>query len=154
MTDPNKIKVATQEEHDAAIALMRTFMDSDKPKVGIFWYDFVNKSLFGVSKIEAESLSAEGDIIKYSQTHEIYWGEQHRRAIAKDNTKSIYYNNDNFRKIPRGRVCLENGTYYVYVGCWINDSDLIDTDKLRELVIDEFNLPEETTFRYDAQMDM
>lgn len=145
---------ATQEEHDAAIALMRTFMDSDKPKVGIFWYDFVNKSLFGVSKIEAESLSAEGDIIKYSQTHEIYWEEQHRRAIAKDNTKSIYYNNDNFRKILRGRVCLENGTYYVYVGCWINDSDLIDTDKLRELVIDEFDLPEETTFRYDAQMDM
>ena len=154
MTDPNKIKVATQEEHDAAIALMRTFMDSDKPKVGIFWYDFVNKSLFGVSKIEAESLSAEGDIIKYSQTHEIYWEEQHRRAIAKDNIKSIYYNNDNFTKIPRGRVCQENGTYYVYVGCWINDSDLIDTDKLRELVIDEFDLPEETTFRYDAQMDM
>ena len=68
---------STQEEHDAAIALMRTFMDSDKPKVGIFWYDFVNKSLFGVSKIEAESLSTEGDIIKYSQTHEIYW-EEHR----------------------------------------------------------------------------
>ena len=111
MTDPNKIKVATQEEHDAAIALMRTFMDSDKPKVGIFWYDFVNNSLFGVSKIEAESLSDEGDIIKYSQTHEIYWEEQHHRAIAKDNTKSIYYNNDNFTKIPRGRVCLENGTY-------------------------------------------
>ena len=154
MSNSNNIRKATQEEHDAAIALMRTFMDSDNPKVGIFWYDFVNKSLFGVSKIEAESLSAEGDIIKYSQTHEIYWEEQHRRVIAKDNTKSIYYNNDNFRKIPRGRVCLENGTYYVYVGCWINDSDLIDTDKLRELVIDEFDLPEETTFRYDAQMDM
>ena len=154
MKDSNKIKVATQEEHDAAIALMRTFMDSDKPKVGIFWYDFVNKSLFGVSKIEVEYLSAEGDIIKYSQTHEIYWEEQHHRAIAKDNTKSIYYNNDNFTKIPRGRVCIENGTYYVYVGSWINDSDLIDTDKLRELVIDEFDLPEEMTFRYDAQMDM
>ena len=129
-------------------------MDSDKPKVGIFWYDFVNKSLFGISKIETESLSAEGDIIKYSQTHEIYWEEQHRIAIAKDNTKSIYYNDDNFTKFPRGRVCLEKGTYYVYVGSWINDSDLIDTDKLRELVIDEFDLPEETTFRYDAQMDM
>ena len=154
MSNSNNIRKATQEEHDAAIALMRTFMDSDKPKVGIFWYDFVNKSLFGVSKIEAESLSAEGDIIKYSQTHEIYWEEQHRGAIAKDNIKSIYYNNDNFTKIPSGRVCLENGTYYVYVGSWINDSDLIDTDKLRELVIDEFDLPEETTFRYDAQMDM
>lgn len=40
------------------------------------------------------------------------------------------------------------------MGSWINDSDLIDADKLRELVIDEFDLPEETTFRYDAQMDM
>lgn len=77
MNHPNNIKKATQEEHDAAIALMRTFMDSDKPKVGIFWYNFVNKSLFGVSKIEAESLSAEGDIIKYSQTHDIYCEEQH-----------------------------------------------------------------------------
>lgn len=113
MNDSNNIRKATQEEHDAAIALMRTFMDSDKPKVGIFWYDFVNKSLFGVSKIEAESLSAEGDIIKYSQTHEIYWEEQHHRAIAKDNTKSIYYNDDNFTRIPRGRVCLENG--YIWV---------------------------------------
>ena len=51
MSNSNKVKTATEEEHNAAIALMRTFMYSDKPKVGIFWYDFVNNSLFGVSKI-------------------------------------------------------------------------------------------------------
>ena len=49
-----KVIKATQEEHDAAIALMRTFMCSDKPKVGVFWYDFVNNSLFGVEKGEVD----------------------------------------------------------------------------------------------------
>lgn len=145
--DSNKVKTATEEEHNAAIALMRTFMYSDKPKVGIFWYDFVNNSLFGVSKIEPELLSTESETITCPETHEIYWQNQHRIAIAKNNTMSIYYNNDNYAKIPKGRVILENGTFYAIVGSWINESDVIDSDKLRELIVDEFDLPEDFIFK-------
>lgn len=147
MSNSNKVKIATEEEHNAAIALMRTFMYSDKPKVGIFWYDFVNNSLFGVPKIEPELLSTESETITCPETHEIYWQNQHRIAIAKNNTKSIYYNNDNYAKIPKGRVLLENGTFYVNVGSWINESDVIDSDKLRELIVDEFDLPEDFIFK-------
>ena len=86
MSNSNKVKTATEEEHNAAIALMRTFMYSDKPKVGIFWF-------------------------------------------------------------PKGRVLLENGSFYAIVGSWINESDVIDSGKLRELIVDEFDLPEDFIFK-------
>lgn len=154
MVDLKKVKIATEEEHNAAIALMRTFMYSDKPKVGIFWYDFVNNSLFGVSKIEPELFSTESTIITCPETHETYWQNQHRKAIAKNNKESIFYNNDNYAKIPKGRVLLENGTFYINVGSWINESDVINSDKLRELLIDEFNLPEDFIFKNEEQFDL
>ena len=116
MSNSNKVKTATEEEHNAAIALMRTFMYSDKPKVGIFWYDLVNNSLFGVSKIEPELLSTESETITCPETHENYWQNQHRIAIAKNNTKSIYYNNDNYAKIPKRKSSL--GKWEFLCNCW------------------------------------
>ena len=51
------------------------------------------------------------------------------------------------QRFPKGRVLLENGTFYVIVGSWINESDVIDSDKLRELIVDEFDLPEDFIFK-------
>ena len=75
MNDSNKIIKATQEEHDAAIALMRTFMCSDKPKVGVFWYDFVNNSLFGVEKGEVDIYLTNEDMATLPKTHKEYRGQ-------------------------------------------------------------------------------
>ena len=56
MNADNKEQIVktTSEEHNDAIALMRGFMDSGNPKVGIFWYDYVNNILFGVEKGDVE----------------------------------------------------------------------------------------------------
>ena len=145
MSDSTKIIKATQEEHDAAIALMRTFMCSDKPKVGVFWYDFVNNSLFGVEKGEVDIYLTNEDMATFPKTHKEYWDKQHDRAIAKNNTKSIFYNESNYSIIPKGSVYYEHGVYYAKVGNWING----EIEKLRELLIDEFDLPEDVIFRID-----
>lgn len=152
MGKSNKVVKATQEEHDAAIALMRTFMNSG-PCVGIFWYDFVGYELFGVSKIEPRYVTTENDTITYPKSHSTYWKEQHLKAVVKNNTQSVYYKEDNYTKIPRGSICLENGVFYIHVGNWIDEGN-IDKEELRELIIDEFDLPEDVSFRYDAQMDI
>ena len=151
MNTSSNIRKATEEEHDATIALMRTFM-SPAPCVGIFWYDSVGNELFGVSKIEPKWLS-ESDTVTHPKSHRAYWKEQSLKAVAKNKTHSVYYQEDIYAKIPRGCVCLEKGVFYVNVGNWINEQG-IDKDELREVIIDEFDLPEDISFRYDAQMDI
>lgn len=42
---------------------------------------------------------------------------------------------------------MENGSFYAIVGSWINESDVIDSDKLRGLIVDEFDLPEDFIFK-------
>ena len=46
---------------------------------------------------------------------------------------------------------MEGDTYFVNVGSWINGEvngqKCIDKDRLRELIIDEFNLPDNFIFR-------
>ena len=60
--------------------------------------------------------------------------------------------------IPRGRFFFEGETFYVNVGSWINrevnGQNCINKDKLRELLIDEFNLPDNFVFRIDHHWDI
>jgi hypothetical protein len=148
----NNIRKATEEEHEAAIALMRTFVNPN-PCVGIFWYDSVSSELLGISKIETKYLTTESDTITYPKSHRTYWEEQYLKAIAKGKNQSVYYTDDVYAKIPRGSVSIENGVFFINVGNWI-DGENIDKDELRELIIDEFDLSEDVNFRYDGQMDI
>lgn len=154
----DKVVKSTEQDHDNAIALMRKFMDSDKPKVGIFWYDFANNSLFGVEKGDVEKYLEQGKIITYPRLHKTYWQKQHQRAVHKNDTESIFFKEHNYTKIPRGRIFYENGVFYVNVGSWINGEiegvQCIDKDKLRELIVDEFDLPEDFKFREDRHWDI
>lgn len=153
-----QIVKTTSEEHNDAIALMRGFMDSGNPKVGIFWYDYVNNILFGVEKGDVELYMTQGDMVTYPKLHKTYWQKQHYRAVAKNNTNSIFFREHNYTKIPRGRIFYEKGTFYVNVGSWINGTidgvQCIDSSKLRELIIDEFDLPENFIFRQDFHWDI
>ena len=154
----NIIVQSTEEDHNNAIDLMKGFMESDNPKVGIFWYDYVNNVLFGVEKGDVELYLNQGKSITYPKLHKTYWQKQHHRAVAKNNTQSIFYQEHNYTLIPRGRIFYEDGTFYVNVGSWINGTinnvQCIDSEQLRELIIDEFNLPEDFIFRQDRHWDI
>lgn len=149
---------SSEQEHTDAINLMKGFMDNGKPKVGIFWYDYINNILFGVEKGDVELYTNQGSNITYPKLHKTYWQKQHHRAVAKGDTSSIFYKEHNYTLIPRGRIFLEGDTFYVNVGSWINGEingqNCIDKDQLRELLIDEFNLPDDFIFRIDYHWDI
>lgn len=45
---------ANQLEHRDMLNLIRGFADTGRPQVGIFWYDYVHNTLFGVQKDDAD----------------------------------------------------------------------------------------------------
>lgn len=152
------ITQSSMQEHNDAINLMKGFMDNGKPKVGIFWYNYNDNILFGVEKGDAELYTNQGNQITYPKLHKTYWQKQHFRAVKKGDTGSIFYKEHNYTLIPRGRIFLEDDIFYVNVGSWINGQingqNCIDKDKLRELIIDEFNLPDDFVFRIDYHWDI
>lgn len=156
--DDDKIITASETDHQNAVNLMRTFMDDEKPKVGIFWHDYANNSLFGVEKGEVENYANQGKIITYPKLHKTYWQKQHYRAVTKGDASSRFYQEHNYTMIPRGRIFFENGKFYVNVGTWINGfingMHCIDKQKLRELIADEFDIPEDFEYRIDHHWDI
>lgn len=154
----NKVVQSSSQEHSNVINLMKGFMNNENPKVGIFWYNYVDNTLFGVEKGDVELYNDQGNIITYPKLHKTYWQKQHHRAVAKNDINSIFYKEHNYTLIPRGRIFLEDGIFYVNVGSWINGEvngqNCIDKDKLRDLIVDEFNLPNDFIFRVDHHWDI
>ena len=155
--DENIIQ-SSETEHNDAINLMKGFMDNGNPKVGIFWYNYIDNILFGVEKGDVELYNNQGSKITYPKLHKTYWQKQHHRALSKGDTNSIFYKEHNYTLIPRGRIFFENNTFYVNVGSWINGDingqNCINKNNLRELIIDEFNLPDDFIFRIDHHWDI
>lgn len=150
---------ATEEQHRTMMEAMIPFLDNGKPKVGIFWYDIANRVLFGVEKDDAEKYVHERGDGTLNKLHKTYWAKQYHRAVAKGREDSIFYNESNYTKIPRGRVFVRpDGTCYVAVGKWIDGvidgQKVLDTEQVRELIADEFNLPDEFEMVYDPHWDL
>ena len=144
------ITESSKEEHDKAINLMSTFFENDNPKVGIFWLNPVTMTLFGVQKEDAPSTD-EHTYYTYKKLHKSYWQKQHNRAVAKNDTKSIYYNEHDYTKIPRSRIWIIGNKFVVKVGTWFNDIDIV---KFSELLEDEFNLPSNFEFDIDEHWNL
>ena len=151
--DNNGINRTSEQEHHELVDAMKGFMDNGKPKVGIFWYDLANGSLFGVEKIDAEQAVFVNGKATISKLHKTYWQKQHHRDEAKGDTSSIFYAEHNYTMIPRGRIFLDEATdrFYVCVGHWLND---IDQEHFREVLEDEFNLPEDFDLVIDYHWDL
>ena len=105
------------------------------------------------SYIDTDFYKSQGRLATYPKLHKTYWQKMHHKAIALKDTGSIFYKEHDYTQIPRGRVFVEDGVYYVNVGEWINGfvngKKCIDVQKLRQPVMDEFNLPESFKFRLD-----
>ena len=108
MTKDNAgINHTSEGEHQQLVDVMRGFMDNGKPKVGIFWYDAANGSLFGVEKIDAEQAEFVNGHATIGKLHKTYWQKQHHRAVSKGDEKSIFFSEHNYTMIPCGRIFLD-----------------------------------------------
>lgn len=151
--DNNNINHTSASDHQSLVDAMIGYMDNGKPKVGIFWYDMANGSLFGVEKMDAEQAVFVNGKATIGKLHKTYWQKQHHRAEAKGDTSSIFYAEHNYTMIPRGRIFLDEATdrFYVCVGHWLND---IDQEHFREVLEDEFNLPPDFDLVIDIHWDL
>lgn len=113
-------------------AMAQNLETQNNPKVGIFWYSPVNKSLFGVIAIDKDSYSkpnAGGGLITCKELHEDVWKRN------QQNDRSFYVGD--YRQTPRGSVFYspDEDKFYIMVGSWINDNpEAID------LIIDRYDL--------------
>lgn len=144
------IKKADKKSHDEAIKEMSKFFDSEKPQLGIFWFNPEKWFLFGVSKMDADQCLAENHHT-YPKLHKTFWQKQHFRAKAKNDTESIYYGEHNYTLIPRGRIFFVKDIYIVKVGDWFNN---LDPERFAELIQDEFNLPDDFQFEIDEHWNL
>ena len=150
---------ATAEQHQQMMDAMIPYLDNGAPKVGIFWYDIGNRVLFGVEKDDAEKYIPSTGQGTLGKLHKTYWQKQHHRAVAKGMKSSIFFTESNYTKIPRGCVFVRpDGTCFVAVGKWfdgvIDGQKVLDPQQVRELIADEFNLPDDFEAVYDPHWDL
>jgi hypothetical protein len=124
----------SQKERKNVIQTMSNNNDiQDGPKVGIFWYNFNEDELFGITKILACELQFNNNGLKTTGIlHKNWWKKQQMKAIAKNQKTSIFL--QDYTQIPRGRIFETNtGSFKLMCGSWI-------TEHIVGLVKDEFDL--------------
>ena len=122
----------------------------DEPCLGIFWYDPEEDELFGVRSTIADEVPYKNEygtnrkIRTTKFLHYAIWQKECNRG------KDKRFQTMEYTKYPRGRVFqVENEGFEVYVGSWINDYP-----NCKELVLDEFDLPNNTKFIIDTHWDL
>ena len=122
----------------------------DDPYVGIFWYDVNEHDLFAVCSTMARDTQF-SDVKIFDekartcrQLHYRVWEKNKRK------TNGQIYKQD-YTLVPRGRVFeLESGKFIVCCGKWIEKHP-----EAKELIIDEFQLPEDNTeFKVDIHWEI
>ena len=121
----------------------------DDPYVGIFWYDIESDDLFGVKETLAEDTDFYFSKLfnSYVRTckplHYKVWEKEYHRG------KDKRFSGD-YTKVPRGRVFeFKDKGFVVFVGSWITDYP-----SAKDLILDEFQLPDNTEFRVDSHWDL
>ena len=155
-----KLYVKTSEEaeverrarDDATHAAMDFMRDSedyqDDPEVGIFWYDPDSKELFGVTKVLISdtgwyhSNQWDVDVKTDRHLHKNVW----QKGFHRGKDKRFF---GDHTMVPRGRVFEFRDGLKVFTGDWIDEYP-----EAKELIIDEFNLPEDTEFVKDIHWDL
>ena len=154
LSAPFKIEEYTDEEYRSVLAQMEANRGhAHDPKVGIFWYNRANNSLYGVVSHRVSDYTranASDGRITCSEMHEDVWKKEFRKQ------KYLYGGQGPFvgayQDTPRGRVFyhIDNGTFEVAVGKWIEEYP-----QAYEEILKEFNLPpDKTTAKYAYHWDI
>ena len=141
----------TDDAESNAFRELMSMNDSlkDEPSVGIFWYDTENDELFGITSTLAQDVPFQKSTLFDSpvktcrKLHYQTWSKEFHRG------KDRRYQGD-YTKVPRGRIFEVDGQgFVVCVGEWINDYP-----SCKQLVLDEFDLPEDAVFKIDSHWDL
>lgn len=121
----------------------------DDPEVAMFWYDPEEDELFGIKSTLATDLNWYRsnqwniDIRTDKHLHKNIWQKEYFRG------KDKRFQGDH-TLMPRGRVFEFRGQgFKVFTGDWIDDYP-----QAKQMILDEFNLPEDTEFVKDIHWDI
>ena len=114
-----------------------------EPKVGIFWYNRAMNQLFGIVSHRVSDYTkanASDGRITCSEMHEDVWKKEFYKQRYQHGGQGPFIGA--YQDKPRGRVFyhMDDGTYEVAVGKWIEDYP-----QAYPLILEEFNLPPEKT---------
>ena len=149
-----KLVAYTEAEEKAVMEQMAANRGKDnEPKVGIFWYNRATNQLYGVVSHRVSDYSranASDGRITCSEMHEDVWKKEFRIQKYQYGGQGPFVGA--YQDKPRGRVFfhIDNGTYEVAVGKWIEEYP-----QAYEEILKEFNLPpDKTTAKYAYHWDI
>ena len=121
----------------------------DDANVGLFWYSPEDNDLFGVYMVDVDDVNYyysdtfDANVKTCKKLHYAIW----QKGVNKG--KDPRYKSD-YTSVPRGRVFyVENKGFIVCVGHWFNKYP-----DVKQLVLDEFQLPDDTEFVVDSHWDL
>ena len=139
-----KLGAFSEDDYASVMALMAANRGKDaEPKVGLFWYNRANNTLFGVVShrlSDYTKANASDGRITCSEMHEDVWKKEFRKQKYQNNGKGPYIGA--YQDKPRGRVFynINTDTFEVAVGKWLEEYP-----QAYQLVLEEFNLPPNKT---------
>ena len=153
MKKVNLESYSTQDEESVMTQMAANRGKDGEPKVGIFWYNRATNQLFGVVSHRVSDYTkanASDGRITCSEMHEDVWKKEYRIQRYQHGGQGPFIGA--YQDKPRGRVFyhLDDGTYEVAVGKWIEEYP-----QAYELILNEFNLPpEKTKAKYAIHWDI
>ena len=139
-----KLEGFTEDEYNSVMKLMSSNRGKDsEPKVGIFWYNRANKTLFGVVShrlSDYTNANASDGRITCSEMHEDVWKKAYYKQRFENNGVGPFIGA--YQDKPRGRIFynIENDVFEVAVGKWLEEFP-----EAYDLILKEFDLPPEKT---------
>ena len=139
-----KLEGFTEDEYNSVMKLMSSNRGKDsEPKVGIFWYNKANKTLFGVVShrlSDYTKANASDSRITCSEMHEDVWKKAYYKQRFENNGVGPFIGA--YQDKPRGRIFynIENDVFEVAVGKWLEEFP-----EAYDLILKEFDLPPEKT---------
>lgn len=154
LSSPAKIQEYTDEEFRSVLAQMEANRGhAHDPKVGIFWYNRANNSLYGVVSHRVSDYTranASDGRITCSELHEDVWKKEFHKQRYQYGGQGPFVGA--YQDKPRGRIFyhMDTDTYEVAVGKWFEDYP-----QAYEEILKEFNLPPEKTLaKYAIHWDI
>lgn len=134
----------SKDDYASVMALMAANRGKDsEPKVGLFWYNRANNTLFGVVShrlSDYTKANASDGRITCSEMHEDVWKKEFRKQKYQNNGQGPFVGA--YQDKPRGRVFynINTDTFEVAVGKWLEEFP-----QAYQLILDEFDLPADKT---------
>jgi hypothetical protein len=140
----HKIYKTTTQLHEDFINIMKENLHNEDPKVGIFWYNPDNESLFGVVALSLSDNNVTN--CPLGQTckilHKKKWSIEFNKLKFKERKENTYPFDGPYENKPRGRIFYKNNIFYIVVGDWIYDG--LNYQAI-DLIEETFDLTNENT---------